>query len=69
MKKRRRERKANAFIIVVGELGDLSRNKSFSFCRLLFPCTSFFSFLSLLITPTCALTLKVHSHFTSNVKG
>ncbi len=39
------ERKANAFIIVVGELGDLSRNKIFTFCRLLFPRTSFFSFL------------------------
>ncbi len=50
-KKRRRERKAKAFIIVVGELGDLSRNKIFSFCRLLFPRTSFFSLLSLLITP------------------
>jgi hypothetical protein len=44
-KRRRRVRKANAFIIVVGELGDLSRNKIFTFCRLLFPRTSFFSFL------------------------
>jgi hypothetical protein len=69
-KKRRRERKAKAFIIVVGELGDLSRNKIFSFSTLLFSTHFFLFFIeSSNHTPTCALTLKVHSHFTTNVKG
>ncbi len=61
-KRRNGERKANAFIIVVGVLGDLSRNKIFLFVVSYFPNTSFFPLLSLLITPTCALTLKVYSH-------